>query len=357
MNPRRMAPALLLAAAALCGVVSQPRAAADPLSPPPQRAGWIPSPGPWEILQREDLRQAGESGEDWRVIAERRPIGSLLGGRAEIRVYLPRLRVMRLQGDDSLDVAIAIPTGNRDLAVLSPEDPEISAVPSQETEDRWGRWPNLCSLTILDAQTRIDLDGDGSAEIAFRRVCSCRSSECSGIAFLSLDPRGVRLLDPSGLVEGIDLGPVRVRDMHTSNDPARPILEIEPELLTGCRFLARLGIRGEADCEDCCLFPVLIRPAGSAYEVYFDRPRQLDALRRAEKDLGWVAAGPPDEPLRSVELAMVARAASFYHLTGTGEKASRTIRETLGSRAQDWELQSMLRRIDDLFMAPTAESR
>lgn len=348
----------VLSLAVLLGAGGHGHAGPAPHSPPPaQPGGWIPSPGPWEVLQREDLSGAEATGLRWRLLSERRRLGTLLGGRTEVVVHLPRLRVLEVQGGDSIEVAVVMPADNRGLSVLAPGDSAVSAVPDRETEDRWGRWPNLCSLTILDARARLDLDGDGTMEVAVRRVCSCASAECSGIAFVSLGPDGVRLLDAARLVPKIALGAVRVRDIHPSGQAARPILDVEPEMLTGCRFMAWLGIRGEADCEDCCLFPVLIRPTEEGYEVYFDRQRQMDALRRAERDLGWVAAGPAGEPIRSTELAMIARAASFFYLTGTGDEAAETIYEALGPRSNDWGLRSLLRKIDDLFMASAPRSR
>ncbi len=354
---RRIAWLLLVEAAiGLSGCVSA-RAEAESDASAVQEADWIASPGPWETLQREVISGAGRSGGDWVLLVERRRIGSILGGRAEIDVTTSRLRVLEMRGRDSLKRAVVLPTSNRDLAVFAPEDPEVENVPIRLTADRWGRWPNLCSLTILDAQAGFDLDKDGALEIALRRVCSCPSSECSGIAFLSLDADGVRLLDPSRLVAGLDVGPLRVRDIRPGEDPARPILDVAPEMLDGCRFIARLGIRGEAECEECCSFPVLIRPDERGYAVFFDRSSQMEALRRAEKDLGWVAAGNPVEPLRPMELALVARAASFYYLTGTGDSAKETIVEILGPRARDFQLVTLLRRIDDLFLAPEPGTR
>ncbi len=342
---RRLATAISFLILSACTIAAQP---APQIA---RRAEWILAPGPWTVT--ETVVVPGRAGAAWRVRTSVRPLGYLAGERGEVMVELPRVEFQRVTGrDDTVTVAVALPVDNRDMGIFPPGSPEESAVPSEPGEDPFGRWPNACGISILDATGALDPDGDGSPEIALRRFCSCTAPACAGIVLVSLRPRGPVILDPASLVPDIRLGRVVLEEILPDSDAARPIFRIAPDLLEECRMIAALAIPGKNECAECCRFPVLLRAAaGGSYEPYYDRHRQSAWLERAKNDVAFAAAGDPARPLRSVEQAQVARAAAFFYLTGSGAATRKVIADGLGVRARDFRSQELLRRIERYFLA------
>ena len=329
----------------------EPDRSRGPVPPPARRAEWTQSPGPWEPLESSIIR-AG-SGTRWKLTVGRRVLGTLQSGRTDVPVYLPRMQVKRIAHRDTSTVAVLLPTDNRDVALFPPGSPEESAIPSEPTQDAWGRWPNPCGFSLLDATGHLDLDHDGVPEAAIRRFCACPASACSGIIFVELNDKGPTLLDPASLVREPRLGRLVVERMDASGDSSRPVLAVAPDFLEGCRFIAMLGVRGEAECPDCCRIPVLLRAlSGGGYEVFSDRAEHSRWLQKAEDDLSYVASGNPGEPLHANEEARIARAAAVLYLTGSGAQTHQIISQAIEKdRGPDFRLEILLRRLDELFLA------
>jgi hypothetical protein len=318
-----------------------------------RHSGWEPSPGPWRITERASV--PARDGTSWELVVSERPLGTIPGDRAEIRILQPRVVVRRISGRDTTSVAVLLPTDNRALGVFPAASPEQTRVPAEMRDDGIARWPNLCRVSILDASGSLDPNGDGFPEVALRRFCSCPETSCSGIVLLTLKPPSPEILDPSSLVAGVRIGDAALVEILPGDDPAAPGFVLAPDLLEECRFVALLGIRGNNECSGCCRFPVLLRRAeGGSYEVYYDRTRQSGWLGRAKDDIAAVAAGDADRPLQSIEEAQIARAAAFFYLTGSGEQTRRTVSDGLGVRSRDFRAQDLLRRLDELFLARPA---
>lgn len=352
-------PALLLAflVAAAPGFA---REGIDGLIPPDSAASfptaWIPAPGDWEAIEGSLVRT--ERHGTWRIGISSRRLGMIIGGRADQDVTFPRVEFRRLDGDDTSTVAVIIPTGNREISILSPRDPRLDAVPLELIEDPLGRWPNVCNLSILDATGSLDLDRDGIPEIALRRFCSCPASACAGLEIVELSASGPEIIDPSALSRRVSLGRVTLLELIPGSDPARPILRVAPDYLEECRFVSLLAIRGSNDCPGCCRFPVLLRVAeDGGYEPYYDAHSHGRWLQRAKDDLNFVAAQDPGEPLRSLAEAQLCRAAAFFYLTGSGPETRRVVEDALGARARQFRVQDLLRRLDGMFLAGASGPR
>jgi len=350
---------LLAAAAALAAAVAaqagaqRPAWAPDPIPPPPREATWLPSPGVWERIESAVLRDA--QGDEWRISVERRLLGGLRNRAVDEPVYFPRAIFERIHGKDTIAIAVLLPTDNADVAIFPPNDPEVSAVPSQAAEDTWGRWPNPCSFTIVDATGRLDIDSGGRTEVAIGRMCACPSIACSGIVFVRIGPDGASVLDPSRLVRDVAIGRISVREMIASSDSSRPVLSVEPEILDDCRFIALAGVRGRTDCKDCCTFPVLLRPTfGGEYQVFYDYTRQQAWKNKMNDLIGYVAAGDLQAPPTSDEEARLAQAAAFFYLTGSGSRTHQGVNDALGQRAHNFHLQEVLNRMDRIFLPDTS---
>jgi hypothetical protein len=312
-------------------------------------AAWTPAPGPWQTVARATVHAADR--KTWQIVVAEREIGTIPGGRSELRVSLPRAAVRRIRGRDTTTVAVLLPTGNRDLEVFPAKSPAQDSVPSRMGADDLGRWPNVCRISILDASGSLDLDHDGFPEVALRRFCGCPASACSGIVLVELNSAGPEILDPASLVPDVRLGRVVLERILPGTDPASPTLQVAPEMLEECRLVAILGIRGNNECPDCCRFPVFLRPGKSgAYEPFYDSNAQSGWLKRTKDDIAAVAAGDAGHPLLSLEEAEVARAAAFFYLTGSGTQARTVISDGLGIRARDFRVQDLLRRIERMFL-------
>jgi hypothetical protein len=327
----------------------RPSWAPAPQVSPQRRADWIPSPGSWEPLESAIVGDA--QGETWRIGSERRLLGGLRNRAVDLPVYLPRILFQRIHGGDTATVGILLPTDNGGVRVYPADDPEVSAVPSEATEDTWGRWPNPCSFTMLEVTGKLDLDADGRTDVAIGRMCSCPSVACSGTIFVTLGPDGASLLDPADLVKDVRLGRVSVREMIASGDSARPVLRVDPEVLDACRFIALAGVRGESGCANCCSFPVMLRPIfGGEYEPFYDSLRQKIWKSKSDEHVTFVASGDPLSPPTSEEEARLAQAAAFYYLTGTGRRSHEALNAALGQRARDFHIQDVLNRLDRVFL-------
>ena len=175
---------------------------------------------------------------------------------------------------------------------------------------------------------------------------------------VELNEEGPTVLDPGSLVDSVRLGRVVLERILPGEEPATPILQVAPEEMEGCRFVALLEIRGSSDCADCCRFPVFLRPrAGGGYEPFYDADTQAQWLKRAKDDIAVVAAGDATRPLLSLEEARVARAAAFFYFTGAGRQTLGMISDGLGVRSRGYRTQELLRRIEELFLTTRPEDR
>ena len=348
---------MILTGLVLSGSRTQEEGAQGRKPVPPRAAptAWIPAPGIWEETERADVPD--RRGTVWRLDAASRPIGKLSGPGGEVEVRFPRVRIRRIAGAETLAVGVLLPIDNRSVALFAPESGRDTMSESELVDDGLGRWPNLCNISLLDATGELDVDADGAPEVALRRFCSCPAMDCSGIVLLELRAEGPELLDPASLVDGLYLGHVTVERIDAGEEPSRPILRVSPTYLEDCRFIAAAGIAGAADCAGCCSFSVFLRPIqGGAYEPYYDRESQSKLLERSRYDLSYVAAGNSEEPLAPFEKTQVARAASFFFLTGTGAETRSLILQGLGPRAINHHVQELAVQLDRFFR-PDQRSR
>ena len=358
MQPRYiLGPMVILAGLALSGSPARGENPQDrqPVRPPPAPATWTAAPGKW--VEMESAEITDPHGTVWRVEVAGRRIGTLSGETREVEVRTPRVRIRQVADAETLAVAVLLPIDNTAVAIFPPGSKQESFVPSELGEDRIARWPNLCNISLLDVTGDLDIDADGVPEVALRRFCSCSAEGCSGITLLELDPDGPDLLDPASLVDEIYLGDLTLDHIEAGEYPSRPLLRVSLAYLEDCRFIAAAGIRGASDCPGCCYFPVLLRPVdGGSYETYYDRAMQQKLLGRARVDLSRVAARSFTEPLAPYEKTYIARAASFFYLTGTGAETRSVVLEGLGPREIDFRIQELAVRIDRFFR-PEERSR
>jgi hypothetical protein len=298
----------------------------------------------------EGAEISGPRGTTWRLEVGSRRIGTLGGDDNEVEVRTPRVRINRVDGPETLAVAVLLPDGNTAVALFPPGTDRESSVPSELGRDGIDRWPNLCSISLLDVTGTLDIDADSIPEVALRRFCSCSPVGCSGIELLELDPDGPSLLDLASLVDEIYLADVTLDRIDAGEDPSRPLLRVSLAYLEDCRFIAAAGIRGASDCPGCCYFPVHLRPVdGGGYETYYDRKTQQQLLNRAQVDLSRVAQRSFTEPLAPYEKVYIARAASFFYLTGSGAETRSIVVEGLVPREIDFRIQEIVVQIDRFF--------
>jgi hypothetical protein len=156
----------------------------------------------------------------------------------------------------------------------------------------------------------------------------------------------------------IDPGRIVLQDLVFVEGSNKPLLQARYRPLEGCRFLAQLEIPGQAECDHCCEMPVFLREIvyGHFLPSYY-RPLQQGLLERLRQDLATVSEGDPGEPLLSIEQAALARAASFFYLTGQGLKTREQLETALGSRKDDYRARLLLDRLEKFFLTPEAIAR
>ncbi len=97
-----------------------------------------------------------------------------------------------------------------------------------------------------------------------------------------------------------------------------------------------------------CLRGTLSRSTGG-YETYYDRETQQKLLNRPRVDLSRVAARNFTEPLAPYEKVFIARAASFFYLTGTGAETRSVVLGGVGPREIDFRIQELVVQVDRFF--------
>ncbi len=346
------------AASSAAGEASQPAPGApDSARALPRPAEWIPGPGSWRFQEQAAIPGGAGSAASWRIVIETRPLGTIRGEERETAVALPRARIQRVSGRDTTTLAVLLPTGNAEVALLPPKSPEVQAVPSEMAEDELGRWPNACRLSIRDGSGGLDLDDDGNPEVLLSRFCTCAGFGCSSLALIELNPvkeGGPAILDPASLAYGVRLGKVLLQQVEANpEEPSRPTLDLAVDYLRDCRYIAEVGVTGEPDCGNCCQIPVRMRASSrGTYDPEFHRPIHQRLLDKVQEDLNYVASGDPEQPLRSEEKARIARAAAFFYLTGLGSATRTTIVSSLSKRTSQPDVQELLDRLEQFFLEP-----
>lgn len=324
------------------------KVSSTPIAPTARPDEWAPSPGQWQETQSAEIED--RQGTTWQVIVGTRLLGSLTGAGNDVPVHFPRLSIGRFAGSELKPIAVLLPIDSRDVELVPPDSPAISDVPEELAEDSIDRWPNPCSFTLLDVTGLLDLDADGSIEIAVRRFCSCPAVGCSEILLVELDPDGPNILYVSSLVRDVSLQRVTLDRIKVDADSSRPKLEVSVAYLEDCRFVTALGIRGAAGCLNCCQFPVLLRPVEDGqYETYYDRSVQRHNMRRAMEDMAEIAEKDMDAPLAPDEITQIARAASFFYLTGGSTASASVVLEGLGMREKNYRVNELVMRLDRFF--------
>lgn len=310
----------------------------------------------WQTIdERTFLRRPGVI---WKLYLEETTTGTVRSGERETPIRETRVRVALVRRDqgDELDLAYLQHLSNVEVAVIEPGDPRAVEFlpPSSDPENPW---PNPAGFSFVETLGNVDLDDDDDNDILLRTYATSGDPRAHGILAISADEFGTpRIMALSEFV-----GTVRTEGLHLVDfewpdrrmrDPIFRAIFLPAE---DCRFLAQLGIRGEAQCEHCCSLPVYLqraanRPDDRRFRPMFDRTRQGELLDRVRQDITLISAGDESTEFSSLQQAALGRVASFFFLTGSGAQARLNLEKALGARAEDFEVRALLDRIDAYFL-------
>lgn len=316
---------------------------------------YLPDAGPWRTVERARVQASG--GPVWLVRSEARQLGLLAGEHAAVPATLPRVRLDRIAGLDTVRTAVLLAHGNGGAVLLPPGTPAESDVPTSGAADAHGAWPNACAMALHDTTGALDVNGNGDPEIAVRRFCSCPARACTEILLVELRRAGeAALVEPRDLVAGVTIGEARIRAIEPRGDAARPRIVVEPVRLEGCDFIGETGLAGANDCPDCCLFPVLLEPlpSGGGYGPVYDEEIQRPWLDRARRDVDIAAAGDPASAPSVLQLGQLGRAAAFFYLTGNGRETRALLLAGMRDRWNDPAVTAYLEKLERIFLPRTA---
>lgn len=320
---------------------------------PPSDALRESAPGPlnWQVIHTSvhviDPRVR------WQIAVEECSPGTLIVGEQRRALRQTRLRISRAEGRGAkvgATLALLMHLDNRQVALLSPEDPRATAPPIAQA-DSTNPWPNTCGLEVRGLDHPIDLDLDGRQEVIVKRYATVAGRAASGLLVLDADADGRPALLPlPSIVRGLQSESLQLRDLFWNRKDQQPTLICDHLGLSGCGFLKEVGIRGEAQCEDCCQVTILLQRATDLfYYPNYVRDRQLGQLDRLRSDLKEIAIGDPAQALTSYQEASLARAAAFLYLTGAGPRARETLITALGPRAATFRPRLLLDRLERYF--------
>lgn len=289
----------------------------------------------------------------WLIIQERAVTGTQGEGAARREIHQTRLRILYPPPggtDRPVDLGILQHVGNLEVALLSPEDPRVEDA-GPVVNDPAGPWPNVCGLSLFEGERPLDLNGNGRHELAVKAYATVSDPAASRLLLIEPDSTGwPRLLPAADLVGTVRFDEGTLTDIRWPAPEAAPVLFGEYQPLYRCRFLALLGIRGESGCEFCCMIPIVLKRAGDGlYHPVYDRKSQSMLLERTRGTLVRIRGGQAG-PLPSLDQALLARAAAFFYLTGTGAGTRSQIQEDLGPQGSQVQVQLLLRRLDRLFL-------
>jgi hypothetical protein len=349
---------LLIAAghAAAFGLQAIPALASPPAERPPTpalataresvstRLNWEPG---------EPRSFLSEPGRVWLVTPETAVTGWAISADRRREIQQTRLRIDERQGDSLRPLAWLQHVGNTEILLLRPGDSRLDFI-GTALSDSLRPWPNTCSLSLLEQDRALDLNLNNRMELAVRFFATV-SEPASGIVLVEPDSAGApRLVAPEELADRVLLREAVLTAIRWQPPSRDPILELRVAPLYRCRFLSLLGIRGATECETCCEIPVmLVRTKDGAFRAAYDREVHSGLLERLKADLTLVQEGRSD-PMSSEERAALARAASFFYLTGHGAATGDELRKALGARATQPAALLLLKKLDEFFLPESA---
>lgn len=289
----------------------------------------------------------------WLVFVEETSPGSVtVAGmtrplrQTRIKITLPEGKPVRA----GRVLGYVVHASNTDLEVLAPGDPRLESAPTL-IEDADKPWPNGCGIEVVTLAHPIDLDRDNRQELVLKRYATIGSRAGRALEVIEPDSTGFpRLVPMSDYVRGIRSDELQLTEVTWLKKDVEPTLIAEHRGLEACLFLAKLGIRGEKECPDCCQVLLVLQRATDLY-FYPNYVRDLQGgqLDRLRSDLKEVSIGEPELPLNSGQEASLARAAAFFYLTGSGSRSRAQLAEVLGPRATRFRTQLLLDRLERYF--------
>lgn len=315
------------------------------------------APLTWTAIDLRDFYS--QPGVEWIIYLEEAETGSAVSSTRTTPIRQTRLRIcVQEEGERERDLAFVQHVSNLEIRILRPEDPALDAAPSlsSSAEDPW---PNPSGFNFVETKHTLDIDEDDHLDLAIKFYATVGDPEARGLLLLDEGPDGFP--NPVALdtvLEVLDPAQVAVQDLVFPEDSNKPFLVARYRPLADCRFLTEMDIPGEAECKDCCEMPVYFREIAYAHWVpSYYRPVQNGLLDRVRQDVATVSSGDPAAPLRSVEQAALARMASFFYLTGQGERTREQLETALGPRKDDTRAQVLMGQLERFFLTPKAIER
>ncbi len=287
----------------------------------------------------------------WRVTPETARTGWAGDSleRREIRQTRLRLELERAgEGPELLGWVQHL--ANTEVALLRPGDSRLDD-PGPALADSLLPWPNACVLTVYDLDHALDLNLNNLMELPVRFFASVADPAGAGILLIEPDSTGrPRFVPPQEFTGTVRFEEAILTAIRYPPGKRDPIIDAQLPSLERCRFLARLGIRGSTDCVSCCRIPIqLRRDTKGIFHPGYDRATHRTLLDRLKEDLSLLGSGG-NEPLNSEEQAALARAASFFYLTGTGSETRQELLKALGPRGDLAPTRLLLNRLDAYFL-------
>lgn len=311
-----------------------------------------PAPLVWKVMGSWTFSCAPD--RIWFLTQEKTITGYVVEGAIRRPIEQTRIAFSAPAGDRVRTLAWLQHVSDTEVALLRPGDPRATN-PAPALDDSLTPWPNPCGLSFdADPDRPIDLNHNGRPEAVFEQFAAIAGPEAANLVLVEADSLGFpRLVAPVGLVGTIRFDQGVFTSITWPKDSPGP--EIQARLLTlyRCRFLALLGLRGRNECDTCCETPIYLHadPQGILQPVYRYDDQKL-FIQRQQDDLLLMTEGIPGQPPSTAQLAALARAASFYYLTGTGRLTRRQLEQQLGAEGRDYHFQLLLAKLDRFFLLP-----
>ncbi len=323
---------------------------------PPDTAKREWAPGPLEWTPGESRRFACAPHHTWILTVEEATTGTAVTERTRTPIRQTRIRIALDTGGRPRDLAFLQHVGDTEVQLLAPGDPRLNAV-INPVDSRDYPWPNMARLSFRDLPFPLDLDQNGRPELAINRWASISDPAAFGILLLEADAAGSpHLLALSDLAKTIRFTDADIVDIEMPAGAFDPILHVVYQPLYRCRFLAQIGIRGEPNCETCCMFPILLRRAESGYVPTYDRLTQQALLDRCTGEIGAIRDADPSLPPTTGDEVAIANVAAFFYLTGTGRNTRSEMIRMLGDRSRNARVLILLDRIEKYFLPAVTPS-
>ena len=321
----------------------------DPALTEPVTRKAASTPLSWKPI---DLRDFYSPGAEWTVYLESAETGSAISDSRTSPIRQTRLRICLKDSEgNERDIAFVQHRGNLTIDILPPGDPALAAAPIVRNEDS-DPWPNPCGFNFVETKHTIDIDEDDHLDLAVKFYSTVSDPEARGLLLIDEGPDGFPdrvVLDE--VLDVLDPKHIALQDLVFPETSNKPLLAARYRPLADCSFLSELDIPGEAECESCCEMPVYLREITYRHWVpTYYRPQQNGLLDRVRKDVAMVASSDPSAPLLSMEQASLARMASFFYLTGQGERTREQLETALGQRTDDIRAQVLREQLERCFL-------